>query len=120
LAQIKRRQELVSATRLFNGVNGTPRIVAVVPLSEDVSARDAVRSLADALDVDSSDCPDVGQWRLKCVMVLLHDYIFSNSLPTEPIDLKPPSSSFSYRTDPISPPSTPFKPQTMSSSRFPQ
>ena len=65
--QIKKRQELVSATRLFNGINGTSRIVAIVPLSQDVSARSIAQVFAKALDVDSESCPAYGTWKLKFV-----------------------------------------------------
>ncbi|KAJ6508107.1 ribosome biogenesis protein tsr1 [Mycena vulgaris] len=64
-AQTIKRNALVSATRLFNGVDGAPRIVAVIPLTEDISTRSAVSSLADALDVASDDCPDHGLWRMR-------------------------------------------------------
>ena len=66
-AQIKKRQALVSVTRLFNGVDGAPRIVAVVPLSEDVTAQEAAKALGSALDSDVDACPSHGLWKLKCV-----------------------------------------------------
>ncbi|KAJ7162048.1 ribosome biogenesis protein tsr1 [Mycena filopes] len=64
-AQTLKRNALVSATRLFNGVDGAPRIVAVIPLTEDVSTRSAVSSLAEALDVATDDCPEHGLWKMK-------------------------------------------------------
>ncbi|KAJ7497776.1 ribosome biogenesis protein tsr1 [Mycena latifolia] len=64
-AQTIKRNALVSATRLFNGVDGAPRIVAVIPLTPDISARGAVSSLAEALDVPADDCPDHGLWRMR-------------------------------------------------------
>ncbi|KIJ49414.1 hypothetical protein M422DRAFT_225108 [Sphaerobolus stellatus SS14] len=64
-AQIRKRNALVTSTRIFNGVNGAPRIVAVVPLCSDVFAKDGVKVLAGALDTDTEDCPDTGLWRLK-------------------------------------------------------
>ncbi|KAJ7141296.1 ribosome biogenesis protein tsr1 [Mycena epipterygia] len=64
-AQTLKRNALVSATRLFNGVDGAPRIVAVIPLTEDISTRSAVSSLAEALDVAADDCPDHGLWKMK-------------------------------------------------------
>ncbi|KAJ7091936.1 ribosome biogenesis protein tsr1 [Mycena belliarum] len=64
-AQTAKRNALISATRLFNGVDGAPRIVAVIPLTPDVSARGAVSALAEALDVPTDDCPDEGLWRLR-------------------------------------------------------
>ncbi|KAF8199934.1 ribosome biogenesis protein tsr1 [Mycena galopus ATCC 62051] len=64
-AQTIKRNALVSATRLFNGVDGAPRIVAVIPLTEDISTRSAVSSLAEALDVATDDCPDHGLWKMR-------------------------------------------------------
>ncbi|KAJ7661687.1 ribosome biogenesis protein tsr1 [Mycena rosella] len=63
-AQTIKRNALISATRLFNGVDGTPRIVAVIPLTPDISTRGAVSSLAEALDVAADDCPEHGLWRM--------------------------------------------------------
>ncbi|KZW00951.1 ribosome biogenesis protein tsr1 [Exidia glandulosa HHB12029] len=65
LVQTKKRQSLVGAIRLFSGVEGTPRIVAVVPLCPDVTARQAVQALAKSLDADADDCPEEGSWKLK-------------------------------------------------------
>lgn len=39
------------ATSIFAGRDGAPRIIAVVPLCEDVSAKEAVRKLNEAVDV---------------------------------------------------------------------
>ncbi|KAJ6507156.1 ribosome biogenesis protein tsr1 [Mycena vitilis] len=64
-AQALKRNALVSATRLFNGVDGAPRIVAVIPLTEDISTRSAVCSLAEALDVATDDCPEHGLWKMR-------------------------------------------------------
>lgn len=61
-----KRNALVSATRVFNGVDGAPRIVAVIPLTEDVSAKTTVQSLADALDISADECPEDGIWKLRC------------------------------------------------------
>lgn len=63
--QSKKRHALVSATRLFSGVDGAPRIVAVIPLSEDVDARSAASTLAESLDANTADCPEHGLWKLK-------------------------------------------------------
>ncbi|KAI0709540.1 ribosome biogenesis protein tsr1 [Cerioporus squamosus] len=49
-AQLKKRQSLVSATRIFGGTDGAPRIVAVVPLTEDVKAQDVTARLAQSID----------------------------------------------------------------------
>ncbi|KAK2464166.1 hypothetical protein APHAL10511_003623 [Amanita phalloides] len=64
-AQTNKRQSLISATRIFNGVEGAPRIVAVIPLTSDVSPRAVVASLSDSLQVPADDCPDVGIWKMR-------------------------------------------------------
>ncbi|THU96748.1 ribosome biogenesis protein tsr1 [Dendrothele bispora CBS 962.96] len=63
--QAKKRSALVSATRLFNGVDGAPRIVAVVPLSEDISSAKAISTLAESLEVLADDVPEKGIWKMK-------------------------------------------------------
>lgn len=66
-AQAQKRQATVAATRLFNGVDGMPRVVAVVPLCPDVAAVDIVKILSGAVDVEDGaleGCPNVGSWRL--------------------------------------------------------
>ncbi|KAL1680545.1 hypothetical protein EV122DRAFT_207682 [Schizophyllum commune] len=64
-AQAKKREAIVTATRLFSGADGAPRIVAVIPLTDDVSAKDAVTALASSLDVPADDCPATGLWRMR-------------------------------------------------------
>ncbi|KAL5528759.1 TSR1 [Sanghuangporus sanghuang] len=64
-AQLRKRDALVSATRIFNGVDGAPRIVAVVPLCEDVSSRMAGTTLSQSLDPDAEAGPDFGLRKLK-------------------------------------------------------
>lgn len=64
-AQSKKRDAITSATKLFNGVDGCPRIAVVVPLSPDVSAKNVVASIANALDVSAEDCPEDGLWKLR-------------------------------------------------------
>ncbi|KAK1225651.1 ribosome biogenesis protein tsr1 [Marasmius sp. AFHP31] len=64
-AQIKKRNALVSATRLFSGVDGAPRIVAVVPLTSDVQASEAVKGLAGSLEVDADDVMEKGIWKMR-------------------------------------------------------
>lgn len=63
--QAAKRQALISATRLFNGADGAPRIVAVVPLSADVNAKNVASALSESLDVSGDECPDSGLWRLR-------------------------------------------------------
>ncbi|KJA27824.1 hypothetical protein HYPSUDRAFT_130852 [Hypholoma sublateritium FD-334 SS-4] len=64
-SQWVKRNALVSATRVFNGVDGAPRIVAVIPLTPDVSTKTAVASLAEVLDLSSEDCPEDGIWKMR-------------------------------------------------------
>jgi len=63
--QHKKRQEVVAATKLFGGTDGTPRIVAVIPLSPDVNAKDAVKSIVESYDGETGDIPENGIWRTK-------------------------------------------------------
>lgn len=65
-AQAKKRGAIVSATRIFNGIDGAPRIVAVIPLSGDVSPRNTVVALAETLEVPIEDCPQDGLWKMRC------------------------------------------------------
>lgn len=65
--QSKKRQSLVSATRIFNGVDGAPRIAAVIPLSADVNPKAAVTALAESLGESHEGCPEVGSWTMKWV-----------------------------------------------------
>ncbi|KAF9462418.1 ribosome biogenesis protein tsr1 [Collybia nuda] len=64
-SQTKKRSALVSATRVFNGVDGAPRIVAVIPLTPDISPRNTVTSLAESLDISTEDCPEEGLWKIR-------------------------------------------------------
>ncbi|VDC07583.1 unnamed protein product [Peniophora sp. CBMAI 1063] len=62
-AQAAKRSALVSATRVFAGVDGAPRIVAVIPLAPDVDARDVSRGLAGA--VGAEDEGSDGLWKIR-------------------------------------------------------
>lgn len=53
-----------SATRIFSGRDGAPRLVAVVPLTDDVSPKLAVRSLNGALDLEE-EVPEEGWARVE-------------------------------------------------------
>ncbi|KAG7098314.1 hypothetical protein E1B28_000275 [Marasmius oreades] len=70
-AQIKKRNALISATRLFNGVDGAPRIIAVVPLTRDVSPSGTVKALARAgagavdLEGEGQNVPEKGVWKMR-------------------------------------------------------
>ncbi|KAF8323855.1 ribosome biogenesis protein tsr1 [Clavulina sp. PMI_390] len=63
--QLKKRHDLVEATRIFSGSDGAPRIVAVIPLCQDVSASDAVRAMLAPVDIDTTSLPRQGVWRTK-------------------------------------------------------
>ncbi|KAF8498834.1 ribosome biogenesis protein tsr1 [Hysterangium stoloniferum] len=65
--QLRKRQALVASTRIFNGVDAAPRVVAVIPLCPDVYAQDVVRVLSSSFDTDINveDCPESGLWHLK-------------------------------------------------------
>lgn len=77
-SQNKKRNALVSATRIFNGVDGTPRIIAVIPLTEDVSPRSTIASLAESLDLSAEGCSEDGIWRMKYVLLFSKDNINSS------------------------------------------
>ncbi|KXN90886.1 hypothetical protein AN958_03540 [Leucoagaricus sp. SymC.cos] len=64
-AQAKKRSAIVSATQIFSGVGGAPRIVAVVPLSEDVNAKNVVGTLAKSLEISAEECPQDGLWKMR-------------------------------------------------------
>ncbi len=68
--QIAKRNALVSASRIFSGVDGAPRIVVIIPLTEDVSAQVALSSLVQALDMSSDDYPKEGLHKIKCASSL--------------------------------------------------
>lgn len=60
--QAKHREHL-KETNVFAGRDGAPRIVAVIPLCEDVDAAAAVRSLDGSLDIES-EVPTEGLARI--------------------------------------------------------
>lgn len=63
--QLKKRNDLLTATRAFCGTDGVPRIVAVVPLCPDVSAATAAKALASSVGAGHDDaCPALGIWKV--------------------------------------------------------
>ncbi|KAL0575681.1 ribosome biogenesis protein tsr1 [Marasmius crinis-equi] len=64
-AQIKKRNAIVSATRLFSGVDGAPRIVAVIPLTNDARASETVTALASSLEIHAEDVSENGIWKMR-------------------------------------------------------
>jgi pre-rRNA-processing protein TSR1 len=64
--QLQKRQSLLSAIHVFGGVDGAPRIVAVVPLCDDISSRTAVSALSNSLALPTQT--DQGSvWKVKFV-----------------------------------------------------
>ncbi|KAG8858563.1 hypothetical protein FRB96_005235 [Tulasnella sp. 330] len=62
--QLKKRNDLLIATRAFCGTEGVPRIVAVIPLCSDVSAAAAAKALATSVGAGDDTCPSLGTWKL--------------------------------------------------------
>ncbi|KAG8688091.1 hypothetical protein FRC09_013108 [Ceratobasidium sp. 395] len=58
----KKRAGLADEGKIFHGPNAAPRIVAVVPLSPDVSSRQVAIQIVEALGVDASAAPESGSW----------------------------------------------------------
>lgn len=61
--RVGKHAEHIEATKVFAGRDGAPRVVAVVPLADDVSAKLAVRSLNAGLDIEE-DVPEAGVARV--------------------------------------------------------
>ncbi|KAJ4297520.1 ribosome biogenesis protein tsr1 [Kalmusia sp. IMI 367209] len=61
--RINKDHEHAKATNVFNGKDGAPRIVAVIPLCSDVSAAAAVQSLNVSLDINE-EVPEAGWTRV--------------------------------------------------------
>lgn len=61
--RINKDHEHAKATNVFNGKDGAPRVVAVIPLCSDVSAAAAVQSLNASLDINE-EVPDAGWTRV--------------------------------------------------------
>ncbi|KAG9126309.1 hypothetical protein FRC07_003964 [Ceratobasidium sp. 392] len=59
---IKKRAGLADEGKIFHGPNAAPRIVAVIPLSSDVSSRQVAIQIVEALGVDTSAAPESGTW----------------------------------------------------------
>ena len=63
--RLNKDREHASAINVFAGKDGAPRIVAILPLCEDVSGAAAVRSLNAALDLqEEQEIPDEGCLRV--------------------------------------------------------
>ena len=93
--QLQKRQSLLSAVSIFGGVDGAPRIVAVIPLCEDVDSRSAVSALSTSLGFpDNTDQESVR--KIKFVKPPFFGCLLSSSLAHKGWnDLKRPFSLFS-------------------------
>jgi len=75
--QLTKHKEHLKDSSVFNGRNGAPRIVAVIPLCEDSDATAAVKQLSASLDVDVEVpeegiiCTDVDRFKQKIQYVVL-------------------------------------------------
>lgn len=63
--QAAKRAALVAATRIFNGTDGAPRIVAVIPLCEGADTEDAIRALSSAVGEELEGVEGHKVWRMK-------------------------------------------------------
>ena len=64
--QLQKRHSLLSAVRIFGGVDGVPRVVAVVPLCQDVTSRAVVSAFAQSLELPTQT-DDECVWKIKFV-----------------------------------------------------
>ena len=78
-AQAAKRSSLIASTRIFNGVDGAPRIVAVISLCEGIRTADAVRALATSV---TEDVDGIGEnspiWKMKYVLESLYSSSFTH------------------------------------------
>ena len=93
--QLQKRQSLLSSVSIFGSVDGAPRIVAVIPLCEDIDSRSAVSALCTSLGLPD----DTGQESVRKIQFVsppLFGCLLSSSLShKEWNDLKRPFSLFS-------------------------
>ena len=98
--QLQKRQSLLASIRIFGGVDGAPRVVAVVPLCEDVSSRSAISALSNSLALPAQmDQEPV--WKVKFVNPFLRWTSSPSHYPVSPkggaIQDFPPIHSASLR-----------------------
>ena len=65
--QEQKRQAHVSATRVFSGADGAPRIVAIVPLCGDVDARQVAQGLCEAANGSADEFSYGDVRKIRCV-----------------------------------------------------
>lgn len=62
--RVSHSAKLAAEGSVFTGRDGAPRIVAIVPLCEDVNSRSVVTQLNSSVDVEA-EAPETGTWRLE-------------------------------------------------------
>ncbi len=77
--QLRKRHSLLSAVRIFGGVDSAPRVVAVLPLCEDVTSHDVVSAFSRSLE-HPTQADQECIWKIKFVGPLLH--FCASSLPS--------------------------------------
>lgn len=75
--QLQKRQSLLSAVSIFGGVDGAPRVVAVIPLCEDVDSRSAVSALSTSLGLPD----DAGQESIRKIKFVAPLFFFDVLYP---------------------------------------
>ncbi|KAI6103704.1 ribosome biogenesis protein tsr1 [Pisolithus croceorrhizus] len=63
--QVAKRAALVAATRIFNGTDGAPRVVTVIPLCEGTDTKDAIRALSSAVGEELEGVGGQKVWGMK-------------------------------------------------------
>ncbi|KAI6168548.1 ribosome biogenesis protein tsr1 [Pisolithus thermaeus] len=70
--QAAKRAALVAATRIFNGTDGAPRVVAVIPLCEGTDTKDAIRALSSAVGEEPEGVGGQKVWGMKRTTVYIY------------------------------------------------
>ena len=95
--QLRKRQSLLSAISIFGGVDGAPRIVAVIPLCEDVDSHSVVSVLSTSLGLPDNIIGQESITKIKFVGSPFFLVVFYPQLASYQgwNDLKRPFNSFS-------------------------
>ncbi|KAJ3080894.1 hypothetical protein HK102_002740 [Quaeritorhiza haematococci] len=77
LVQQRKKEDIVAANRLFQGAEGAPKIVAVVPLCPDVDSRTVVKHIFESVDEPYYERPgpitlDVPRFRQRLQLIPLN------------------------------------------------
>ncbi|KZT43504.1 ribosome biogenesis protein tsr1 [Sistotremastrum suecicum HHB10207 ss-3] len=63
--QTRKRSALISAARIFQGTGGAPRMIAVIPLSDDIDVTLSISTLARSVGADTEGIPSQGTFKLR-------------------------------------------------------